>query len=106
MHLACWQVGLALDTNLAIRTLEEALHQSVVIVERDRAPASQQALTRAITKLRHPIPCGPRASGHIAAAQAAIRRCAAMTTETAAHAFELQFIPLEHHTVQIWIADQ
>lgn len=107
LHLASWQVGLATSPNVLFHTLEDLLDQSVAVVQRDPAAASQQALTRAITQLDCTIPPGPRAAGHIdAARQATIRRCAAITTEAAARAFDLQFIPLEHHTVEIWIAEE
>jgi molybdate-binding protein len=107
LHLASWQVGLAVAPDLPIHTLKELLDQSVAIVQRDPAAASQQALTRAVIRLHRAILPGPRAAGHIdAARQAGIRRCAAVTTEAAAHAFDLRFIPLEHHTVEIWIAEE
>lgn len=107
LHLASWQVGVAVAGDLSARTLEGLLDRSVAIVQRDPTAASQQALTRAIGRLDRDIPSGPRAAGHIdAARQATIRGCAAITTEAAAHTFDLRFIPLERHIVEIWVADE
>lgn len=104
LHLASWKVGLAIAPELPVYTLEELLGDSVAIVQRDVAAASQQALTRAVARLDRALPAGPAAAGHIdAARQATVRRCAAVTTEPSAHAFDLRFISLEQHTVEIWI---
>jgi molybdate-binding protein len=47
------------------------------------------------------------AGGHIEAARlAATLGCAAVTTEAAARAFGLEFLPLEEHVVQIWLAER
>lgn len=106
LHLARWQVGLALAARLAGRSLEALLSGTIPIVQRDPTAASQQALTRAAARLgTGSLPPGSRAGGHIEAARlAATLGCAAVTTEAAAHAFELRFLPLEEHTVQVWLA--
>lgn len=107
LHLASWWVGVAAASELRGHTLEELLDQYVAIVQRDSAAASQQALNRAAMRLDRPIRPGPCAAGHIdAARQASVRRCAAVTTEAAAHAFGLRFIPLEEHRVEIWISEE
>jgi transcriptional regulator with XRE-family HTH domain len=107
LHLAGWQVGLALAPGSAAPTLEAALEPNRTIIQRDPAAASQQALARAAARLGREIPSGPRAAGHIEAARlAAILGCPAVTTEAAAHAFGLTFLPLERHRVEIWIADE
>lgn len=106
LHLAGWQVGVALPPDLAGEALEGVLDSGMPVVQRDPAAASQQALMRATGRLGRPAPAGPRAAGHIdAARQAAIRGWAAVTTEAAARAFGLGFAALELHTVEIWIAD-
>ncbi|MBV9799961.1 MAG: hypothetical protein JO039_18075, partial [Solirubrobacterales bacterium] len=47
---------------------------------------------------------GPRATGHLDAARiAATLGGAAVTTEAAAQAFELGFVALEEHLVEIWV---
>lgn len=104
LHLARWQVGLASPPDLRASSLEDLLHDEVPIVQRDVAAASQQALGRALAAVGAPAPHGPRASGHIDAARTAVvLRCAALTTESAAHAFDLRFHPLEEHIVEVWI---
>jgi DNA-binding XRE family transcriptional regulator len=107
LHLARWQVGLALAPALRHRSLEALLRGKSPIVQRDPAAASQQALKRAADRTGIPIPPGPLAGGHIEAARtAATLGCAAVTTEAAGRAFGLRFLPLEEHVVQIWLADR
>jgi DNA-binding XRE family transcriptional regulator len=106
LHLARWQVGVAVSSSLGGKSLEALLRGKASIVQRDRAAASQQALARAGTRLGlSALPRGPRAGGHLEAARlAAPLGCAGVTTEAAARAFELRFLPLEEHAVQIWLA--
>jgi DNA-binding XRE family transcriptional regulator len=108
LHLARWQVGLALAPSLRRRSLEALLRGKTPIVQRDPAAASQQALHRAADRAgtAGPRP-GPLAGGHIEAARIATTvGCAAVTTEAAARAFGLHFLPLEEHVVQIWLAER
>lgn len=106
LHLARWQVGLAVAPALARRSLESLLGGKAPIVQRAPAAASQQALARAAAKLGlSTLPRGPRAGGHIEAARlASTLGDAALTTEAAARAFGLGFLALEEHAVQIWLA--
>jgi DNA-binding XRE family transcriptional regulator len=106
LHLARWRVGIAAAPRLKRRSLGALLHGGAPIVQRDPAAASQQALARAASKAGvTSAPPGPRAQGHIEAARvAATLGCAAITTEAAARAFDLAFLPLEEHTVQVWLA--
>ena len=106
LHMARWQVGLAVSPALGRKSLEALLRGKAPVVQRDAAAASQQALARAAAKLGlSALPRGPRAGGHIEAARlAATLGCAAVTTEAAARAFELRFLALEEHAVQIWLA--
>jgi len=107
LHLARWQVGLAAAPALRRRSLEALLRGKAPIVQRDPAAASQQALQRAADRAGIPTPPGPRAGGHIDAARIATTLgCAALTTEAAARAFGLHFLPLEEHVVQIWLAER
>jgi DNA-binding XRE family transcriptional regulator len=104
IHLARWQVGVATPPKLAERSLQALLHRGVRVAQRDPAAASQQALDRAIARAGVSTPAGPRAAGHLDAARiAAMLECAAVTTESAARAFDLHFLPLEEHAVQIWL---
>jgi DNA-binding XRE family transcriptional regulator len=106
LHLARWQVGLAVAPALSRRSLEGLLRGKAPVVQRDAAAASQQALARSAAKLGlSALPRGPRAGGHIEAARLAdTLGCAALTTEAAARAFNLRFLALEEHAVQIWLA--
>lgn len=105
LHLARWQAGLAVAGGRAARSLEEILERSIPIVQRDPAAATQQALARAVDALGFPMPSGPLASGHLEAARMARSQgCVGLTTESAARALSLEFLPLEEHTVEIWIA--
>jgi DNA-binding XRE family transcriptional regulator len=108
VHLASWFVGLAVPAKQGRRALDSVLTSMTQIAQRDPAAASQQALQRALDKAGVTTsPRGPRVDGHIDAARtASLLNCAAITTEAAAHAFELSFLPIEQHTVQIWLAER
>jgi hypothetical protein len=107
-HFAGWRVGVAIAERLRLRTLEDVLASEVAVVQRDPAAASQIAFERACAAIgASPDAAGPRASGHLDGARiAAILGTAAVTTESAAGAFELAFAPLEEHTVEVWIDDR
>jgi DNA-binding XRE family transcriptional regulator len=108
LQLARWQVGLAVASKRAGQSAEALLQGKLPIAQRDPGAASQQALGRAAARAGiHALPEGPRAAGHIDAARlAATLGCAAITTEAAARAFGLGFYSLEHHDVQIWLAER
>jgi transcriptional regulator with XRE-family HTH domain len=107
-HLARWQVGLALASRVRGDSLEAVLRGDISVVQRDPAAASQQAFERAAARAGIAAsPSESRASGHIDAARiAAAVNGAAVTTEAAARAFELRFLALEDHTVEIWLAER
>lgn len=103
-QLAHWQVGLGVAPRLKQRTLASCLERNVPIVQRQEGAASQQALRRAVTALDRDLPVGIVTSGHLEAARvAAAIGCAAITTEGAALSSGLKFVPLELHTVEIWV---
>jgi DNA-binding XRE family transcriptional regulator len=107
-HLARWQVGLAIAPQVPGESLEAVLHGNAPVAQRDAAAASQQAFERASARagITQPPP-GPLATGHIDAARiAAIVNGAAVTTEAAARAFNLRFLALEDHSVEIWLAQR
>lgn len=108
LHLARWRVGIAHPPELAFNDLAGLLESGLAVVQREPAASSQQALERALRRGGHErSPAGPAAAGHLEAARtAAILGCAALTTESAARAFGLRFMPLEEHTVQVWVADR
>jgi hypothetical protein len=104
LQLAHWQVGLGLAPRLKQRTLAACLERNVPIVQRQEGAASQQALRRAVKALDRDLPPGIVTSGHLEAARAAAAiGCAAITTEGAALISGLRFVPLELHTVEIWV---
>jgi putative transcriptional regulator len=104
LQLARWQVGLGLAPGLKARTLAACLEQKVPIVQRQESAASQQALRRAVSVLGYELPGGVVTSGHFDATRAAVGLgCAAITTEGAALMSGLRFVPLEFHTVEIWL---
>jgi DNA-binding XRE family transcriptional regulator/molybdate-binding protein len=106
-HLARWQVGLAVPARLTRHSFEAVLRSDVPIAQREPAAASQQAFERArVAAGIAPIPPGPYATGHIDAARiAAILDGAAVTTEGAAQTFDLPFLALEDHVVEVWVAE-
>lgn len=108
LHLARWQVGVAVAPERAAGTVGSLLQAGVTVVQRDPAASSQQAFERAAASSGLDVaPHGPLAAGHIDAARtAAVLGCAAVTTEAAARAFGLDFLSLEHHTVEVWVAER
>jgi DNA-binding XRE family transcriptional regulator len=70
LHLARWQVGLAIAPRLHGHSLEAVLRSDVRVAQRDPAAASQQAFERAAATAGIPSPrSGPQATGHIDAAR-------------------------------------
>jgi transcriptional regulator with XRE-family HTH domain/molybdate-binding protein len=107
VHLARWQVGLAAPAGTDGASLEALVGGGLPIVQRDRGARSQRAFERALAAagLELPEPTAI-ASGHLAAARtAAILNGVAVTTEGAARAFGMRFVPLEEHVVEIWVAE-
>ena len=104
-HVARWQVGLAVAPRHRGQSFEAVVRSNVPVAQRDREAASQQAFERArVAAGVDPLPRAPLAKGHIDAARiAAIRECAAVTTEGAAQAFQLRFFALEEHVVEVWV---
>lgn len=106
-HLARWQVGIACPPGRERPALASLLETGTRVVQRDPGAASQQAFRRAAAAVGLDPPPGPLAEGHIAAARAAsLLGCAAVTTEAAARAFTLPFLALEHHEVEVWVAER
>jgi transcriptional regulator with XRE-family HTH domain len=108
LHLARWQVGIGHPRKLGTPSLESMVETDFPFVQRERAASSQQALERALVRIgARGRPTGPGADGHIAAARtAATLAWAAVTIESAASAFDLGFLALEEHTVEIWVAER
>jgi DNA-binding XRE family transcriptional regulator len=107
-HLARWQVGLGVSPQIDGSSLEAVLHSEAPVAQRDPAAASQHAFEHATAHVgvAKPPP-GPRAAGHIDAARiAATLTGAGVTTEAAARAFDLRFLALEDHLVEIWLAER
>ncbi len=99
-RFASWQVGVGVTPRLRQASLEAVLARKVV--QRDRAASSQKAFERAGGRPG----AGPVAAGHLDAARAgAMLGLSAVTTEGAARAFGLRFLPLEEHAVEVWVAE-
>jgi len=107
-HLARWQVGLAVPHRLRGHSFEAVLGSGLQVVRRDPAATSQQAFERArVAAGIAPLPPGPRATGHLDAARlASILDAAAVTTEGAARSFDLPFLELEDHVVEVWVTER
>jgi DNA-binding XRE family transcriptional regulator len=100
-RLASWQVGVGVPPSVGRASLESVLAGRVV--QRERAASSQKAFERAGGRRGD----GPTALGHIDAARTgALLGFGAVTTEGAAHAFGLNFLPLEEHAVEVWVAER
>jgi transcriptional regulator with XRE-family HTH domain len=104
IHVARWRVGLGFATR-GTPALATALSGRAPLVQREPEAASQQALVRAAGAAgAGSIPAGPIAAGHVAAAAlAAAARGVAVTFEPAARRLDLGFLPLETHTVELWL---
>jgi DNA-binding XRE family transcriptional regulator/molybdate-binding protein len=107
-HVARWQVGLGVARSVRGRSLEALLATGVPVVRRDDAAASQRAFDRALRAAGvDRTPPGPIAAGHLDAARIATTLGgAAVTTEAAARAFDLRFLPIEDHIVELWAAER
>jgi len=107
-HVARWQVGLGVAGTLKARSVDSLLASGVPVAQRESAAASQQAFERARLSAGVADPVsGPTATGHLDAARvAATLGGAGVTTEGAARAFGLRFIPLEDHVVELWAAER
>jgi len=106
-HLARWRVGIAVHRSLGSPSLESMLAGETPMIRRHATAASDQAVVRAARRLGlTDAPPGPKASGHLDAAQrAAWMRAAAVTFEPAAGEHDLGFEALETHVVQLWVAE-
>ena len=104
IHVARWLVGLAASGS-AVGDLEAVLSAGHPVIQREPSAAVQQAFQRFCGSVALEAPVAPViAAGHIEAARvAAGRGCPALTTEPAAHAFKLRFLPFEEHTVELWL---
>jgi DNA-binding XRE family transcriptional regulator/molybdate-binding protein len=107
-HIARWRVGLAVAPGLPFRSFEALLASDVPIAQREPGAASQQAFERArLAAGPHTPSKGPTANGHLEAARlAATLGGAGVTNEAAAHAFDLRFLALEDHVVELWAAER
>lgn len=107
-HLARWQVGLASGRASGVPSVEEIAERRLRVVQRDGGAGTQLAFTRALERIGAPssVP-GPVGDGHVdVARRVASGAAAGLTMEAAARSFGLGFVPLEEHTVEVWIDER
>ncbi len=104
--LARWRVGLAAGGSTRPRSLTRLTHDAQgALVQREPGASSQQALLRALDAEGVPAPAGPVATGHVAVTLRVLAGApAGVTMEPAALHAGLAFLPLETHTVELWVA--
>ncbi|UGS36789.1 helix-turn-helix domain-containing protein [Capillimicrobium parvum] len=101
---ARWQVGLGVAGRRRASPLDQISAGRLGVVGRDAGAASQQALDRALGDATAKVVA--RAGGHVDAARKALALdAAAVTMETAARVFALDFTALEEHEVELWVAE-
>lgn len=107
VQVARWRVGFAVPAAGPAPAVPDILARAPAIVQRQESAASQRALAEAAAGLGLPVPPGPRAGGHLEAARVGRDTGApALTMEPAARAFGLGFVPIETHSVELWIGDR
>jgi DNA-binding XRE family transcriptional regulator len=107
-HLARWQVGLASSRSTGVPSVEEIAERRLRVVQRDGGAGTQLAFTRALQRIGAPtaVP-GPLGDGHVdVARRVATGATAGLTMEAAARSFGLGFVPLEEHTVEVWLDER
>lgn len=107
-HLARWQVGVASGRASGVPSVEEIAERRLRVVQRDDGAGTQLAFTRALERIGAPasVP-GPIGHGHVdVARRVATGATAGLTMEAAARSFGLGFVPLEEHTVEVWLDER
>lgn len=107
-HLARWQVGVASGRASGVPSVEEIAERRLRVVQRDVGAGTQLAFTRALARIGAPasVP-GPVGDGHVdVARRVATGAAAGLTMEAAARSFGLGFVPLEEHTVEVWLDER
>jgi putative molybdopterin biosynthesis protein len=101
LHLASWQVGLAAAPDARSGWLTKAMSGGIPVVQREEGAGVQKAFETAASS---EVP-GPRAAGHLEAAERAVLAgMPAVTIEPAALAVGAVFEPFDLHDVEIWLA--
>lgn len=107
-HLARWLVGVASNRSSGVPSVEEIAERRLRVVQRDSGAGTQLAFSRALARIGAPtsVP-GPLAEGHVDAARRVVAGApAGLTMEPAARSFGLGFVPLEEHTVEVWLDER
>jgi molybdate-binding protein len=107
-HLARWQVGLASGRSSGVPSVEEIAERRLRVVQRDAGAGTQLAFSRALQRIgaTAAVP-GPVGDGHLdVARRVATGSPVGLTMEAAARSFGLGFVPLEDHTVQVWLDER
>lgn len=107
-HLARWRVGVASGRGSGVPSMEEIAERRLRIVQRDPGAGTQLAFTRALARIgAAPSVPGPVGDGHVdVARRVAAGATAGVTMEAAARSYSLGFVPLEEHTVEVWIDER
>lgn len=106
-HLARWQVGLASGRTTGVPSVEEIAERRLRVVQRDDGAGTQLAFTRALARIGATSSPGPIADGHIdVARRVAAGAAVGVTMEAASRCFDLQFLPLETHDVELWVDER
>lgn len=107
-HLAHWLVGVASGRVSGVPSVEEIAERRLPVVQRDPGAGTQLAFSRALERIGAPMSVpGPIADGHVdVARRVATGSVAGLTMEAAARSFGLGFVPLEEHTVELWLDER
>ncbi|MGH2755862.1 MAG: substrate-binding domain-containing protein [Actinomycetota bacterium] len=102
--VARWRVGVASRGPLELAAIAEG---RLTMTQRPPGAEAQRALERALEG-RAPSGGGPAAEGHLDAARLVAEGSAdaGVTMEAAANLFDLGFMPLEEHTVELRVAER
>jgi DNA-binding XRE family transcriptional regulator len=107
-RFASWQVGVASSSSRKeLMTIEQMAERRLRTAQREDGAGTQRALQRALSVVGSPALPGPRVDGHIDAARHVVAGIpAGITMEAAARAFGLEFLPLETHHSELWVATE
>jgi hypothetical protein len=105
-RFASWRVGVASPQHRKVVSVEQMAERRIRTAQREDGAGTQRALERALDAVGGKGLPGPRVDGHVDAARHVVAGLpAGVTMEAAACAFGLEFLPLETHHSELWIAE-